>query len=68
MIIITTVQFSQLCEEFQAKDKKLPPIYVENKLVTDAIKLPFENTYEDDEEWGKICLFPKCKYKFMFSS
>ena len=37
-----------------------------DKLVKEYVRLPYENVYEDDDEWGKICLFPKAKYELFF--
>ena len=46
--------------------KKKPTIYFRKRLVKDYIRLPYENIYEDDEELGKICLFARAKYEFIF--
>jgi len=40
-------------------------------LVKKYVKLPFENSYGDDnndsdDDFGGICLFPKAKYEFFF--
>ena len=66
VIVIMPAHYSRIIEEYYMKFEKPPTIYLGNKLVKDYEKLPYENCYEDDEEWGKICLFPKAKYEFMF--
>ena len=44
--------------------KNKPNIYFGDKLVKKYVRLPYENIYEYDEEFGNICLFPKAKYEF----
>jgi hypothetical protein len=66
IIVIIPSHCSGIIEEYYMKFEKLPTIYIGKRLVKDYESLPYENRYEDDEEWGKICLFPKAKYEFMF--
>ena len=66
VIVIIPSHCSRIIEEYYMKFEKLPTIYIGKRLVTDYEQLPYENSYFDDEEWGRICLFPQAKYEFMF--
>ncbi len=66
VIVIFSAHYSRIIEEYELKFDKQPIIYFGKRLVNKYEKLPYENRYEDDEEWGKICLFPKAKYEIMF--
>jgi hypothetical protein len=46
----------------ERKYDKKSTIYFGEKLVKEYIDLKYKNVYEDDDEWGKICLFPKELY------
>lgn len=59
-------RFSYVFEDYEIKNSKKPIVNVGDVLVKDYVRLPCENVYESDEEWGKICLFPKSKYEFIF--
>lgn len=61
-----SVKYTYIFEEYEHKTGKKPIIYVGNRQVTNYERLPLENVYESDEEWGKICLFPRSKYEFIF--
>ena len=56
--------------QFNSKNEilynKKPTIYFGEKLVKEYIDLQYKNVYEDDEQMGNICLFPKAKYKLIF--
>jgi hypothetical protein len=66
VIVIIPSHCSGIIEEYYMKFEKLPTIYIGKRLVMDYESLPYENSYFDDEDWGKICLFPQAKYEFMF--
>lgn len=66
VIVIIPSHCSRIIEEYYMKFEKPPTIYIGKRLVKDYEQLPYENRYEDDEEWGRICLFPQAKYEFMF--
>ena len=66
VIVIIPSHCSRIIEEYYMKFEKPPTIYIGKRLVKDYEQLPYENSYFDDEDWGKICLFPKAKYEFMF--
>jgi hypothetical protein len=66
VIVMISTRYSNMFEENELKFKKQPVIYFGKRLVKEYVRLPYENVYEDDEDWGKICLFPKAKYEFMF--
>ena len=56
---------AQQIEEFERRFERKPKIYLSEKEVKDYKRLPCKNVYEDDEEFGPICLFPKAKYEFI---
>lgn len=66
VIVIIPSHCSRIIEEYYMKFEKPPTIYIGKRLVKDYEQLPFENSYFDDEDFGRICLFPKAKYEFMF--
>lgn len=66
IIVIIPSHCSGIIEEYYMKFEKLPTIYIGKRLVKDYESLPYENSYFDDEDFGRICLFPKAKYEFMF--
>ena len=66
VIIMMCLRLAHYIEENEKIYNKKAIIYFGNMLVKDYIRLPFENSYEDDDEMGKICLFPKSKYEFFF--
>ena len=66
VIILISIRYSDSIYENEMKYEKKPIIYFGNRLVKDYIRLPYENVYDDDEELGKICLFPRSKYEFVF--
>jgi hypothetical protein len=66
IIVIIPSHCSGIIEEYFMKFEKLPTIYIGKRLVKDYEQLPHENSYFDDEDFGRICLFPQAKYEFMF--
>jgi S-adenosylmethionine:tRNA-ribosyltransferase-isomerase (queuine synthetase) len=66
VIVIIPSHCSRIIEEYYMKFEKPPTIYIGKRLVKDYEQLPYENSYFDDEDWGRICLFPQAKYEFMF--
>lgn len=66
VIIFFSLRYANDIENYESKNKNIPNIYFGEKLVKKCIRLPFENSYDDDEDFGKICLFPKAKYEFFF--
>ena len=66
VIIMISLYHAHTFENHEMQYNKKPIIYFGNKLVKDYVRLPFENIYEDDEEFGKICLFARAKYEFFF--
>ncbi len=66
VIIMISLYHADFFENYERKYNKKPTIYFGSKLVKDYIRIPFENIYEDDEEYGKICLFARAKYEFFF--
>ena len=66
VIVLIGSNYGREIENYESKNKNIPNIYFGEKLVKKCIKLPFENTYDYDEEYGNICLFPKTKYEFYF--
>jgi len=65
-IVVISVYFSEFLIQNERKYDKKSTIYFGERLVKEYVRLPYENVYEDDDEWGKICLFPKAKYEFIF--
>jgi hypothetical protein len=66
VIVIIPSHCSGIIEEYYMKFEKPPTIYIGKRLVKDYESLPYENSYFDDEDFGRICLFPQAKYEFMF--
>jgi hypothetical protein len=66
VIVIIPSHCSGIIEEHYMNFEKLPTIYIGKRLVTDYEQLPYENSYFDDDDFGRICLFPQAKYEFMF--
>ena len=66
VIVVISVHYADLLSENERKYDKKSTIYFGEKLVKEYVRLPYENVYEDDDEWGKICLFPRAKYEFIF--
>lgn len=64
VIIFFGLQYADDIEYNEMRYKNKPNIYFGDKLVKKYVRLPYENSYDDDEEFGKICLFPKAKYEF----
>ena len=66
VIVFFGMQYAEDIEYNELRYKNKSNIYFGEKLVKKYTRLPFENSYDDDEEFGKICLFPKAKYEFYF--
>jgi hypothetical protein len=66
VILFFGLQYADEIEYNELKHKNKPNIYFGTQLVKKYTRLPFENSYDDDEDFGKICLFPKAKYEFYF--
>ena len=66
VILFFGMQYAEDIEYNEIRYKNKPNIYLGEKLVKKYTRLPFENSYDDDEDFGKICLFPKAKYEFYF--
>ena len=66
VIVVISVRYSDLLRENERKYNKKSTIYFGERLVKEYVRLPYKNVYEDDEEWGKICLFPRAKYELFF--
>ena len=64
VILFFGLQYADDIEYNEMIYKNKPNIYFGEKLVKKYVRLPFENSYDDDEDFGKICLFPKAKYEF----
>jgi len=64
VIIFFGLQYADDIEYNEMRYKNKPNIYFGDKLVKKYVRLPYENIYEYDEEFGNICLFPKAKYEF----
>jgi hypothetical protein len=65
-IIVVPIRCADFLMENEILYNKKSTIYFGERLVKEYTRLPFENLYDDDEEWGRICLFPKAKYKLIF--
>ncbi len=65
-IIMLGLCYADDFEYYERRYDKKPTIYFEDKLVKDYVRLPFQNVYEDDDEFGKVCLFARAKYQFFF--
>ena len=46
------------------KFEKPPTIYIGKRLVRDYEQLPYENSYFDDEDFGRICLLFTSSHQF----
>lgn len=66
VIAVIQVYYSDCLIENERKYGKKSTIYFGERLVKEYVRLPYQNEYDDDEEWGKICLFPKAKYELFF--
>lgn len=66
VILFFGMQYAEHIEYNELRHKNKPNIYFGDQLVKKYVRLPFENSYDDDEDFGKICLFPKAKYEFYF--
>ena len=64
-IVFMGIFEAQQIEDFERRFERKPKIYLRGKEVKDYKRLPCQNVYEDDEEFGQICLFPKAKYEFI---
>ena len=65
-IIVIPISCADFLMENEILYNKKSTIYFGEKLVKEYIDLQYKNVYEDDEEMGNICLFPKAKYKLIF--
>jgi hypothetical protein len=65
VIIIIHFRYADYIEENEIRHDKKAIIYFGNILVKDYVRLPFENSYDDDDGIP-ICLFPKAKYELFF--
>jgi hypothetical protein len=66
VILFFGTQYARDIEDNELRYKNKPNIYFGDKLVKKYTRLPYENTYDYDDEYGNICLFPKAKYEFYF--
>ena len=66
VIVIIPVECSLIIERYYMKFEKPPIIYIGKRLVTYYKRLPYENYFEEEEHFARICLFPQEKYEFMF--
>lgn len=66
VIIKISNYYAELLRENEIKYNKKSTIYFGERLVKEYVRLPYKNTYDDDEEMGSICLFPKAKYELFF--
>jgi hypothetical protein len=66
VILFFGLQYADEIEYNELRHKNKPNIYFGMQLVKKYVRLPFENSYDDNEDFGKICLFPKAKYEFYF--
>lgn len=64
-IVFMGIFEAQQIEDFERRFERKPKIYLRGKEVKDYKRLPCQNVYEDDDEYGQICLFPKAKYEFI---
>jgi hypothetical protein len=64
VIVFFGTQYARDIEDNELLYKNKPNIYFGDHLVKKYVRLPYENIYEYDEEYGNICLFPKAKYEF----
>ena len=66
VIIFFGLQYADDIDYNEMRYKNKPNIYFGEQLVKKYTRLPFETSYDDDEDFGRICLFPKAKYEFYF--
>ena len=66
VIIKISTYYAELLRENESKYNKKPTIYFGERLVKEYVRLPYKNVFDDDEEMGSICLFPKAKYELFF--
>ena len=65
-IILISISCADFLMENEIIYNKKSTIYFGEKLVKEYIDLQYKNVYEDDDEMGNICLFPKAKFKLIF--
>jgi len=65
-IILISISCADFLMENEILYNKKSTIYFGEKLVKEYIDLQYKNVYEDDDEMGNICLFPKAKFKLIF--
>jgi len=61
-IIMLGLCYAHDFENHEREYEKKPIIYFGDKLVKDYVRLPFQNSYDDEG----ICLFARAKYQFIF--
>lgn len=66
VIIMMRIQYAHDIQENEIKYDKKVIIYFDNMLVKDYVRLPFENSYDEDDDGVAICLFPTAKYELFF--
>jgi hypothetical protein len=66
VVLFVGMYYANLIDDYEFKYNKNPNIYIGEKMIQKYIRLDYENVYHDDEEFGKICLFPLAKYVFYF--
>ncbi len=67
VILFFGLKYARDIEDNELIYKNKPNIYFGKQLVKKYVRLPFENSYDDDnsdDDFGGICLFPKAKYEF----
>lgn len=64
VIVFFGLIYADDIEYNELRYKNKPNIYFGEQLVRKYLRLPFENSYDDDDDFGRICLFPKAKYEF----
>jgi len=62
-IIMLGLSYAHDFENHEREYEKKPTIYFGDKLIKDYIRLPFQNSYDDEDG---ICLFARAKYQFYF--
>ena len=66
VVLFVGLYYANLIDDYEFKYNKNPNIYIGEKMIQKYIRLDYENVYDDDEDFGKICLFPLAKYMFYF--